>query len=1070
MRVDDAPTGRSPQIVERRLAAEHATARALAESATLAEAAPLMLKAICGVLGWEHGALWMVDMRSDVLRCLDVWSGPASAFPEFEAVSRKTAFARGIGLPGRVWAAAEPAWIPDVVEDSNFPRAPTAAREGLHGALGFPIVVHGRVLGVIEFFSREIRQPDEALLEMLATIGSQIGLFVERRRAQEELDRFFTLSRDMFCIAGFDGYFKRLNPRWTQVLGWTMEELLQQPYLDLVHPEDREVTTGEAAKIAEGAEALAFENRYRHKDGSYRWLQWAATPFAGEQLIYAVARDVTDRKQADVQLFKYALELEAAKRALEEKGASLAQLVKELEIARHHAEEATQAKGEFLANMSHEIRTPLTAIVGMTELALDTRLTAEQREYLETAKASSDALLGIVDDVLDFSKIEARRLELEHVDFGLRDTVEDAMHVMALRAQQKKLELACDIDPAAPDALVGDPGRLRQVIVNLVGNAIKFTDGGEIVVDVSLESSDEGGVGLRFAVSDTGIGIPEDKQHEIFDAFAQADTSTTRRYGGTGLGLAITSQLVAMMGGRLWVESAVGRGSTFSFTAHFDRPAGPARERSITEPIDVRGLSVLVVDDNATNRRIVAEMLTSWHMRPTVVESARKALDTLHGAVTTADPFRLALVDGQMPEMDGFDLAKRIRQDRRFAAMPIIMLTSMGRPGDVARSRKAGVAAYLTKPVKHSDLLDAIVTLCGAAPAGLPASAKASARSRRSAPEFPVREGGKPYPAMTERGKASALPTKKLRILLAEDNAVNRKLVQSILRKRGHDIVCVENGRLAVKAIASGGRRFDVVLMDVQMPGMGGLEATGAIREHERTTGGRVPIVAMTARAMSGDREQCLKAGMDGYLSKPIHAEQLIEAVERYGAAAGPKPRPAATVQEPTHTLRGTAFRLRASPETPARFGETSPKPWRRRAAVPGPGGLDWTIALGRVNGDRQLLREVAELFLADFPKTQAELRRAVKARNPERTHAAAHALKGSVAIFGARDAVEAALSLQRMGESGDLTGAQTAYTQLESRLASLAAELSALTRSTRNAKRTTRDAKRKTQKVKGTR
>jgi len=1003
-------TDGASQIAERRMAAEHATARALAESATLTDAAPLILKAICQVLGWEHGALWTVDTRRDVLRCIDIWSDPPAAFQEFDAVSRRTVFTRGVGLPGRVWAAGEAAWIKDVVEDANFPRAPIAAREGLHGALGFPIAVRGRVAGVMEFFSREIRQPDEALLDMLAAIGSQIGLFVERRRAQEELDRFFTLSSDMFCIAGFDGYFKRLNPRWTQVLGWTMEELLQQPYGDLVHPEDRESTTDEARRIEEGAEALAFENRYRCKDGSYRWLQWAATPFAGEQVIYAVARDVTDRKHADVQLFKYALELEAAKHALEEKGASLAQLVKELDVARRHAEEATEAKGEFLANMSHEIRTPLTAIVGMTELALETRLTAEQREYLETAKASCDALLAIVDDVLDFSKIEARRLALEHVDFRLRDTVEDAMRVMALRAQQKQLELACDIDAHAPDALIGDPGRLRQVIVNLVGNAIKFTEHGEIVLDVTQESADDERARLHFAVTDTGIGIPEEKQREVFEAFAQADTSTTRRYGGTGLGLAITSQLVGMMGGRLWVDSAVGRGSTFHFTAEFDRPAGAARDRGIFEPVDVRGLSVLVVDDNATNRRIVSEMLASWHMRPSAAASGAQALDMLQEALGTADPFRLALVDGQMPEMDGFDLARRIRQDRRFATLPIIMLTSMGRPGDVGRARKAGVATYLTKPVKHSDLLDAIVTLCGVKtrdvlPAGdvLPAFTLADARPKPGSPS------------------EKAVP--KLRVLLAEDNAVNRKLVQSILRKRGHDLVCVENGRLAVEAIRDARRPFDVVLMDVQMPEMGGLDATSAIRDHERPSGAHVPIVAMTARAMAGDREQCLKAGMDGYLSKPIHAEQLIEAVENHGLA-GPV------------SAGGTAS---AVPD----------------AVVPEAGGLDRTVALHSVNADHQLLREVAELFLADYPKTLAELRRAVQSQEPERVHAAAHALKGSVAIFGARDAVESALTLQRMGEAGDLTGAPAAYAQLESRLASLAAELGTLTKhKTQNAKR----------------
>src|SRR5688500_10764529 len=366
---------------ERRLAAEHSTAAALAECTTLADAAPRILQAICDLLGWEHGALWMVDSRIDRLRCLDVWHGSEGAFPEFKAFSCRTAFERGVGLPGRVWATGEPAWIPDVVHDTNFPRAAIAAREGLHAALGFPILGHGQVLGILEFFSREIHEPDDALLQMLTTIGSQIGLVVERLRAQEEVDRFFNLSRDLFCIAGFDGYFKRLNPMWTKVLGYDLDELSSQPYVQLLHPDDQEKTVAEAHKIELGETTLSFENRYRARDGSYRWLQWTATPYPGEQTIYAVARDVTERKATEAVL-------EATRRELQQNAENLAQLVKELQVARHYAEEATLAKGEFLANMSHEIRTPLTAIIGMTDLALDTRLTAQQRGYLETVKAS----------------------------------------------------------------------------------------------------------------------------------------------------------------------------------------------------------------------------------------------------------------------------------------------------------------------------------------------------------------------------------------------------------------------------------------------------------------------------------------------------------------------------------------------------------------------------------------------------------------------------------------------------------------------------------------------------------
>jgi two-component system, sensor histidine kinase and response regulator len=1006
--------GRRPSLAERRLATEHAAALALAECSTLAEAAPRILQAICELLGWDHGGLWTVDTGTNRLRCIDVWHGPSVSFPQFEAASRGIAFERGVGLPGRVWSSAEPAWIHDVVRDTNFPRAATAAREGLHAALGFPILLHGQVLGVLEFFSRDIREPDEGLLQLLTTIGSQIGLFVKRRRAEEELDRFFTLSSDLFCIAGFDGYFKRLNPTWTKVLGYTLDELTARPYFDFVHPDDRPATAEEARSIDQGGAPVLFENRYRCRDGSYRWLQWASTSYPGEQVVYAVARDITDRKATEAQL-------EASGRELQRNAQNLAQLVKELEVARHRAEEATRAKGEFLANMSHEIRTPLTAIVGMTDLALETRLTAEQRGYLETVKASSDALLTIVNEVLDFSKIEARHLELEKVDFDLRDTVEDAMQLTALRAEEKKLELACNIDPTVPDALIGDPGRLRQVIVNLVGNAIKFTERGEIVLTVTAEHIHDAGARLRFAVSDTGIGIPADKHGAIFEAFAQADSSTTRRYGGTGLGLAITSQLVQLMGGEIEVASEVGRGSTFHFTVDFDRSPGPERDRRLVEPVDLRGLRVLVVDDNATNRRIIAGMLTSWHLRPHAVESGAAGLAALAAAHRTDDAFRLVVLDGQMPEMDGFELARRIKRDRRFETIPMIMLTSMGRPGDSARLRRIGVSASLTKPAKHSDLLDAIVMLCGTR--GADAATSAEVQGGEAVPAALMRPRGS---RQTGGGREPASPAllRKLRVLLAEDNVVNRRLVQSILRKRGHDLVAVEDGRAAVHAVTRGARPFDLVLMDVQMPEMGGLEATAAIREHERTSGLHVPIVAMTARALSGDREECLRAGMDGYLSKPVRAEQLIEAVERYGGA-------------PAHG-RHTGSRSSGG------------------SAVNG-GGLDQHAALARVNGDRRLLREVAELFLADCPRTLAALRRAVRQKNAARIHAAAHALKGSVAIFGARAAVEAARELQRMGETGELAGAQTALEALESRLESARTEIATLARRPSTARRTAR-------------
>src|SRR3954469_4878312 len=621
------------------------------------------------------------------------------------------------------------------------------------------------------------------------------------------------------------------------------------------------------------------------------------------------------------------------------------------------AEEANQAKSEFLANMSHEIRTPLNGVIGMTELALDTALSAEQREYLTMVKSSADALLEILNDILDFSKIEMRKLELEEIPFSLRDHIAELLKPLALRAEQKELEVVCHILPDVPNVAVGDPGRLRQVLVNLVGNAIKFTERGQILVQVQVESRSAEQTVLHYFVSDSGIGIPTDKQRSIFEPFKQADGSTTRRFGGTGLGLTISSTLVELMGGRMWLESAPHEGSTFHFTVRLGvsdaRPEPPA--------VNLTDLRVLVVDDNDVNRRVLGELLLRWKMRPTVAASGAAALRALLDATARGRPFALVLLDANMPEMDGFEVARRIRDESKLGGATIMMLSSSGQYDESNKARQVGIATHLTKPVDQRELLAAIGRVLAREPgqrAVLPSSM---------------------LPA--------ELPDRRLHVLLAEDNAVNQRLPAGPLRRAGHKVTIAANGVEAITAMRR--QSFDVVLMDVQMPEMGGFEATAAIRAAEADRGSRLPIVAMTAHAMKGDRERCLAAGMDEYITKPLDPKQLCAIVERIAEG-----RPSAVATE---------------------------------VAVP-----DVSVqVLARVGGDRQLLAEISRLFVDDAPRHLERIRHALDARDAEALRRAAHGLKGAAANFDADGVVHAARTLEEIGRTGEFGEHEAAWQAL---------------------------------------
>jgi two-component system, sensor histidine kinase and response regulator len=762
-----------------------------------------------------------------------------------------------------------------------------------------------------------------------------------------------------------DGTPEYLNDRFAKYTGLPAAEVTGERWLSVVHPDDRERTmTRWMSDVANGSDH-DIEFRLRAADGRYRWFKSRGLPVRDEsgQIVKWVGTmtDIDDQKRAE----------EAERRAKEA------------------AEAASRAKSEFLANISHEIRTPMNAILGMTELAIESTGSDEQRQYLTIVKSSADALLSVINDLLDFSKIEAGKLELDYAAFSLRGILGKTLRVLALRAHKKGLELVCQIQPDVPDALIGDAGRLRQILLNLVGNAIKFTEQGEVIVRIVAgptgagpepdSPEDRSGTSqmLRFFVSDTGIGIPPDKQKKIFQAFEQADNSTTRRYGGTGLGLSIATRLVALMRGEIGVDSEPGRGSTFCFTARFGLGADQPVPPMVPPLVELQGLRVLVVDDNATNRQILDGWLRSWRTEPTVVGGGLEALDALWRASASGRPFSLVVLDARMPGVDGPALAERILQSPELSPTRIILLTSDDLRGEVARFRELGIAAYAMKPVQQEELLDIIYRVLSR-----PAPIEA-------ATDGPTRPGSAddllPFPA------ESAASAAGLRILLAEDNDFNQQVIAHLLRRRGHDVVVAGDGRKALEALDH--CSFDLLLLDIQMPELDGFEVIEVLRRRERTAGGHLPVVALTAHAMKEDRERCLQAGMDDYLSKPIHSAELVAVIDRVLAG-----RPA-----------------------------SEPPP----ASSPEPGALvDPDKLLAACDDDPVLLGNLIRIFQNNIPGSLARVQEAITRADPERLRESAHQLRGMVSTFST-NAAQAASRLEAMGAGGQLDDAASSFETL---------------------------------------
>ncbi len=913
-----------------------------------------------------------------------------------------------VGKDGGILSVNEP-WVRFSIENGVMEGVPArntgtgsnylkVCRESLGESSGGAMAAHDGILAVLEgtlpSFSLEYPCHSPGVQRWFTMTVTSLGMrergavishtdITGRKRAEEELrvseERFRMIAetiRDVFWVSTPDtGRLVYVSPAYESIWGKTCESLYQEPasFMEGIHPDDREAIVPLLKNCPEGN--WDCEYRIIQPGGGVRWIRARTFPVRNEvneiTLMIGTASDITERKRAEEELRKLNIALERQTIVAEEMAAQ--------------ARVASVEKGEFVANMSHEIRTPMNGVIGMTGLLMDTELDEEQRRYVQIVRASGESLLGLINNILDFSKIEAKKLDLEEMDFDLSSLLEDFADSLAVQAHAKGIELLCNVEPPVPGLLRGDPGRLRQILTNLVGNSVKFTPAGEVALRVSVKSETEDTALLRFSVRDTGIGIPKNKIDLIFNKFSQVDASTTRQYGGTGLGLTISKQLAELMGGEIGVDSEEGQGAEFWFTARFGKQPEDARPETLP-PVDLHGVRALIVDDNAGNREILTTRMALWGMRPVETPDGPSALAASLQALEEGDPFRLAVIDMQMPGMDGVSLGRAIREDQRLANIPMVMLTSLGSRGDARHFAEIGFAAFLSKPVRHDELKGVL--------------------SRALA----GRDGAAVKPSPTVAYNAAhdlmgLFAGSKARILLAEDNFTNQQVALGILKKLGLRADAVANGEEAVKAFKS--IPYDIILMDVQMPEMDGFDATRHIRGTQSAVPNHtVPIIAMTAHAMQGDREKCLESGMNDYVSKPVTPWALAEALRKWL----PKNRDEGKRLKDTPGL-DKAGEVRTTVEPPI---------W------------DKTALLKRLMDDLDLAEIILDGFLEDIPKQILTLEKYIEDQDGSSAERQAHSIKGASANVGAERLRAVASEMEKAFKAGALRTAGARMPELE--------------------------------------